>query len=469
MFAGQTEAAELWGMGSIRKPMMTTLVRTTETNRSPDRTPPSTLWLMAPVLLAAFTAPWSLIKPFGPFAVADLMLVLAIIATVPVIIVKRLPFSIPMWFLIPGIVIPICVLARLIDPPPYFWRVLRLQVQQYHPESFLKALIWLAALYIVPTAIIASAMIERRVVDWIMGAYVLGVVVSSVVALTDLFRLTSIAAHLNYNGLGLDIVYDWGGRRFPGLSDHPNTLGLTILISIPMVVYFMGQLDRKYQWAMGVALILLAGGLLASGSRAAQALAFPCLLVAVVIQTRKKKKETAKALSVTLLVGIATGVGLLLTVLRSDIANILRFTGEGAVGAEASNRDRLTIIQQSWNDWQTYPVFGAGIRHIVEAHSLPVQLLAAGGVVLAGGMVAYFVCILRDAWLLVKSGVPIARFLMVSIGIWLTYGMINNQLTDRELYFTVGCVAALVVLQRTSPEPPTTEPEDAESPVPAKV
>jgi hypothetical protein len=380
--------------------------------------------------------------------VADYLLVLSLLITIPLVVARNLPFEIPPWMLIPGVVIPVCVLIRQIDPPPY-WRAHRLPIQQYHPDSFTKALIWLAALYVVPVAIIAATVIERRVVEWVMGAYIGGVAISSVVAMTDLLGVTHVAGNLAYSGFGRTTVYVWDARRFSGLEDHPNHLGLSILISLPFVIYFMSRMRRR--WIPGIALIMLAGGLLASGSRGPQAVSLLCVLAAVLCLPNRRK--TVRAISFSVLTTIGLGLVLLYTILAGQRSKLLRFTGAGAEQARSGDTERLVLLKQGWNDWKTYPVFGAGIRHISEAHDIFLQLLAAGGVVLAVGMLVYFFCIVRDCWRLVRHGIDFSRFLMISIATWLTYGIVLNQLTEGELYFTVGCVAALVVTTNLSGSP----------------
>jgi len=397
---------------------------------------------VAPILLASFTCTWAIAKPFGgPFALSDYLLAVSLLITVPMVILGRLPFAIPGWIFIPGFVIPVCVLARQLDPAVHSWRVLRVQIQEDSRDSFQMAMIWLAALYVVPLAIIAAAAIERRVVDWVMGAYVAGVVVSCVVATTDMLRLTRIASVLNHHReVTNPLDYRWGERQ-AGLSDHPNMLGMVCVIALPIVVYFMSQ--RRWTWFSGVAFIAVYGGLLASGSRGAQAISLLTVLVAVLCLPTKR--TALRTLSVSILIMIMAGAVLLSTVLAQYRNWFLRFTGGGEPNeAQSSNENRLGLLEQAWSDFQRYPLFGAGIRHIGEAHNLYLQLLAADGVVLAAGVLAYFFCILRDCWDLSNRGVVLARFLLISIGTWLVLGMLQNQLVDRELYFTVGCVAALV-------------------------
>ena len=398
---------------------------------------------VAPLLLAAFTSTWSIVKPVGGLlAISDYLLALSLLITIPMVVLGNLPFAVPGWIFIPGVVIPVCVLVRQVDPPPYSWRVLRLHVQQAIPhESFGSALIWLAALYVVPLAIIAGAAIERQVVEWVMGAYVAGVAISCVVAMIDLSGLTNIANSLNYQrAIANPLDYQWG-ERHAGLAEHPNMLGLVCATSLPFVIYFMSRMRRT--WISGIAFIALSAGLLASGSRGAQAISLLTLLVAVLCLPNKR--TTIRAVSLSLSITIVVGVVLLYTVLAHSRSLLLRFTGGGAAHeAQSSNELRIAFIKQAWTDWQTYPLFGAGIRHINEAHNIYLQLLAAGGVVLTAGILAYFVWILRDCWRLSRHGIMLARFLMISIATWLVLGMIENEIVNRQLYFTVGCVAALV-------------------------
>jgi hypothetical protein len=407
---------------------------------------------VAPILLASLTSTWAIVKPFGGMlALSDYLLVLSLLITVPIVVLRKLPFGVPGWIFIPGLVIPVCVLARQLDPPVLSWRVLRVQIQEDSRDSFEMALIWLAALYVVPLAIIAAAAIERRAIDWVMGAYVSGVAISCAVATTDMLRLTHIASYLNqHREVANPLDYRWGERQ-AGLSDHPNMLGMVCVISLPFVIYFMSR--KRRTWVSGVAFVAIYGGLLASGSRGAQAISLVTILVSVLCLPNKR--TTIRTLSISVSIMIAAGVVLLSTVLAEYRRWFLRFTGGGQpYEAQSSNENRLGLLGQAWADFQRYPVFGAGIRHIGEAHNIYLQLLAAGGALLAAGMLAYLFCIIRDCWGLSNRGIVLARVLLISVGTWLVLGMIQNQLVDRELYFTVGCVAALVV---TTGSPPRLE------------
>lgn len=398
---------------------------------------------VAPILLASFTSTWAIVKPIaGPLALSDYLLALSLVITVPLLIIGKVPLAIPGWIFIPALVIPVCVLVRQIDPPKDHSNVSRLQIQLDNPDSLHHALIWLAALYVVPFAVIAAAAIERRVVEWVMGAYVAGVAVSCVVAITDMLGMTHIAAGLTYQqSAASPVQYDWQTTRYAGLSDHPNMLGMVCVISLPIVIYFMSRMRRT--WIPGMAFIALSAGLLASGSRGAQA--FSVMTVVVAVLCVPNRRAVVRAISFTMSIIVAGGVVSLFTVLADSRRWLLRFTGGGdPFEAQRSNESRLGLLEQGWGDFQQHPLFGAGLQHIAESHNIYLQLLAAGGVVLLMGMLAYFACILRDCWRLSRNGMMLARFLMTSIASWLVLGVIENEIVDRELYFTVACVAALV-------------------------
>jgi hypothetical protein len=413
---------------------------------------------VATLLAATLTSTWSIVKPVGgPLALSDYLLALSLLVTVPLLI-GSLPFAIPGWIFIPAPFILVCVLVRQFDPARESWRVLRLQVQADNPESFEKALIWLAALYVVPLAVIAGAAIERRVVEWVMAAYVAGVVISCVVAVTDTLGLTHIASTLTYDRVISNALdYRWGERQ-SGLADHPNMLGMVCVISLPMVIYFVSR--KRWTWISGMAFIALSAGLFVSGSRGAQAISVATVLASVLCLQAKRTAIRTLAASVSIM--NVAGVLLLFTILAEDRRWFFRFTGGGDLDeAQRSNESRVGLLEQAWMDFQRYPLFGTGIRHVSEAHNIYLQLFAAGGVVLAAGILTYVICILRDCWRLWSRGIIFARFLMVSIGAWLILGVAQNQIVDRELYFTVGCVAALVAATNLSrPLTPTISESD---------
>ena len=81
---------------------------------------------------------------------------------------------------------------------------------------------------------------------------------------------------------------------------------------------------------------------------------------------------------------------------------------------------------------------------MLDAHSIYLQILAAGGLLLASGMVLFWFGLVRAGWRL-RHVDPIAMFLVASVVVWLAVGLVENQLTDRYIYFPVAAIAAMTV------------------------
>jgi O-antigen ligase len=316
-----------------------------------------------------------------------------------------------------------------------------MQLYGYYPDDVTKALFWLFAILFVPSAVIACMAIDRRSAVWTMGAFVTGTTLSSGVAIADLIGLTPNIGRALGQSTQICLykcINAGSGARMNGLTDHPNTLGITAAISIPIAIYFMSTMHRK--WIAAIALVVLFGGILASGSRGAQAAAPLCALIAVLWTPKDPSLGHARSI-VTL--GTVLGGFAILLILPSRVRQSLFRIFEGSPDASGSNSERFTLLRAALADWQAHPVFGSGIRHIVEAHNIYLQFLASGGVVLAMSMLIYFFLVLRASWQLSSQGIAYARFLMISIGTWLVLGLVENAVADRYLYYSVGCVAAL--------------------------
>lgn len=393
------------------------------------------------VLLAALTAPWTGVKLPSGGAPADVLIVLSLGVIALMVVFGDLRFSIPVWPLFPCVAIATCVLVRHLDPSPAYVRVLRMQIYGYYPDDITKALFWFFAILFVPTAIVACSAIDRRAPVWTMGAFVVGTTVSSAVAIGDLIGLTphigrflgestQICTYTCFNA--------GGGVRMNGLTDHPNTLGITVAISVPVAVYFLATMQRK--WIPAVSLVLLFGGILASGSRGAQAVTPLCALASVFCIPKGRSVGRIRSIAI---IGMIVGGVVALLALPTQVRQRLFRAFSGSSDAAGSDSERLRLFRAAIADWQAHPVFGSGIRHLVEAHNIYLQFLASGGLVLAMAMLVYFLLILHDSWQLSSQGLIYARFLMISLGTWLVLGLVENAIADRYLYYAVGSIAAL--------------------------
>ncbi len=405
---------------------------------------------IALIMMAAATATWGLIKfPMG--GVADMFLLAAIGLAGIATLFGDLRFKLPWWVFVPPVAILICVIVRQLDATPYYLRVLRYQVTYYKPESVVKGAFWIFAMLAVPLGIAACTGWDRRVPRWVMGSYVTGVAISSLVALTDLAGLTHVSEGIGYASNNL---------RQPGLTEHPNTLGFTCVISIPFVVYFISTVKRKWQWLPALAFIILLGGVAATGSRGAQVMV-PVVLLGSFLFV-KNKRETARTVALAVSGALLVAVTLLITVLPANIRDDLYRFGSSTSATQNSNDDRLILLRLAVGDFSRYPIFGAGIRHVVEAHNIYLQILAAGGVVLGIAMLVYWGAILFDCWTLGRLDNSFGYYLLISIIAWMILGAIENQLTDRHFYYTVGCIAAISAFRSTPDEESSVFPPPAQ-------
>lgn len=378
-------------------------------------------------MLAALSATWNNVT-FGGIQIADLFLVVVFGSILLQVAFGELRFPIPGWIWAPVAAMLVCVTVRAASPPPDAYFSFRYQTADVVPGSIVKAFFWVLALVGVPVAIIACSALSSNAPKWIAGAFLTGVVGSSAVAVSDLSGFTSIAASLGYESNNV---------RQVGLAGHPTTLGLICVIAVPLTIYFMAS--RGLRLLAVVSLIVLTGGVFASGSRGAQA-ALPIAVIAAVAMS-PLRKTLFKWFAVSALAAVAVGAGLLWKLKPDVLAELLRFKGSG--GGGASDSDREILASQALHDFSEFPVFGLGIKHVIEAHSIYLEVISAGGIVLGIGMLVYWGGAVFAAWRGRNDIDGLGTALLASLGVWLALGAIQNQLTDRYLYYTVGCIAAL--------------------------
>jgi O-antigen ligase len=210
-------------------------------------------------------------------------------------------------------------------------------------------------------------------------------------------------------------------------------------IAAPLAVHFIN--DSRHRWLPSIALVLLCGGVVASGSRGAQVV-FPATVLAAFVVSAHKKK-VMRRLAVTLGAAIFGGLIFLMQLAPGDL---FRFNGNGkSADSDSARRD---LMVQAWHDFKDYPIFGVGVKHITEGHDIYLQLMSAGGYVLLAGMLIYWFGTFRSCRLATRSGDALGPYLMTSVIAWLGIGAIENALTDRFLYYAVGCAAALAATHR---------------------
>lgn len=380
------------------------------------------------VLAASFTATWTGLYLAG-FQPADMFLFMALIVVAALVVFGALRFAIPWWIWPPVVALMSGAAVRAFSPVPAVFFAPRLQVPDSVPGGILKSVFWIVALVGVPVAVAGCSAIEARTVRWMGASFLGGVSASSLVSLTDLLGFTHIAVFFGSR--------DYGARQ-TGLAGHPNTLGVACVIATPLAIYFASETRTRLPALLSLG--LLCGGVVASGSRGAQVV-LPIAALATVFLSPCRRGEMLGRLALGAFVATAIGVAASTTMSPSDIAGLLRFGSSS--GTSGSNSDRLTLADQALNDVSQYPFFGIGVNHISEAHDIYLQLLSAGGLVLVLGMFSFWGGLMSSGISGMRANVLMAPALTVSIMAWLMLGVIENQLTDRFLYYSVGGIAAI--------------------------
>lgn len=383
------------------------------------------------LLLGAFTTTWGGLRILPAGQIGDVFISLALVLVIILVIFGDLRFSTPVWVWIPPFAVVIATAVRWFDPIPASTIMFRYVLPPYALNNFPRAGLWIAALIVVPIVVCACIRITDRTPQLVMGAFCAGVCVSSAVALSDLMGFTRIASTY---GIGNDVQ-----TRQPGLSTHSVMFGFTCIIAIPMALYFLHTL-RRHRWIPVIALALLYGGALASGSRGAQAASVVVLIAALIVAPNKRAAIRGTA------IGLGLTAVVLITIVQLFVGDILtsifRFGTTNSDTGE-SDWERSILARQAVDDILTYPIAGRGMKSIVDAHSIYLQIFSSGGIIVGFAMLIYWFWMLKDAWQLSKRGHQIARYLFVVIGAWLVMGVIQNVLTDRLLFYSVGCIAAM--------------------------
>lgn len=288
---------------------------------------------------------------------------------------------------------------------------------------------WLAALLILPALIVAVAQRREHYIRWICIGWMFGVVVSACVAITDYLHITAIGVQL----IGFENI---SGRQ-SGLSTHPNSLGVACALALPVALMLT---ERRRVLGPLTGLILL-GGAFVSGSRGAQAGCLLALALTFAVLRPSRRAILRFLLAAAMVLSVMTA---LRPALLKRAAALIRFSS-AQVGVAESNQERDLLALQAHLDFQSHPFAGIGLGAITYAHSIYLQLLSAGGLLLFLGFTIYLLGALRSSWHHRKCPNPVSAHLWVSTVTWITMGMVENQLTDRYLYVPIGCIAAIQI------------------------
>lgn len=378
------------------------------------------------LLLTAFASTWTGLAVAG-MKPSDLTLALATLAATPVLLRTR----VPSWVLVGmGTLILVTAIHLWLPISPMYmlgrYQLPRLPGTRPPTSAVLVSIQWSIALFILPwlTRALCGGSIRR--VERLLVAWLLGAVVSVLFALSDALRFTHVASTLTHGALT-------AGRQ-SGLAAHVNHFGFACAIAVPISIFLIAR-DRKLLGISTLALLVI--GSLLSGSRGAQlGTVSACVLSAMCTHHgRRLLPPIIWGASLSAVVAFTFWPGLV-----GSFTDLVRF---GDPSAYVSDEARAMAARQSIEDFRTHPIAGIGFEVLNEAHSLLLEVLATGGVVLLVGLIVYYSGAVRSGFRAHRAGYALAGFAVASVATFLLMGLFQNQIADRYLYIPIAAICAI--------------------------
>nr|WP_285600109.1 O-antigen ligase family protein [Kineosporia sp. NBRC 101731] len=375
---------------------------------------------MLPMLAFALTSTWGGLRA-GPLMLCDVFLTLAALMLGIETISTRTPLSVPRWVWVGTVAVITSMSTHVWLPTDPSYIFSRGGPPQANATQVITGLQWLAAFFMLPMLVIFLGRRRERYLGYLMWAWALGAAISALIAGSDMLGVTQI-------GVNFVEFVNTSGRQ-NGLQSHANNMGVGCALATPVALYLLG----RSRFAGSFLLAALGIGVVASGSRGSQVGYVVAILLSVLLAARDRRTLLRLSSLLVLIVIVMD-----LPPIKALWLPLMRF---GAAG-EASDVGRLEYRDQAILDIQTRPIDGIGIDYITSSHSIYLQMLSSGGIILGLGCAAYFGGMLRVAWRLRGPERPHISVLLSSTIIWLGVGIIENQLTDRYLYVPVALIAA---------------------------
>ncbi len=369
-----------------------------------------------PILLAAFalTCQWGAV-PFGPLQASDVLL--AVMGAT--LLLRRCKFQrVPLALKILLGAMAISTVVALVFPPSTSYLSSRVKLMQpggslgrsaldvgfLGPWAFLTkfALATLVSGSVVRACVRNSDTVFRLLRWWVAGACL-----SAIVAV--------LQARTGWTPVG--DVSDVG-LRARGLTPHPNTCAFWCVATIPFLAVFY---ERRHYWVWSAgALTALWAGLLATDSRSGLATGLLATMMLPFLIWKAPRAAVTSVVGLLILLPIAGSAGVWL-------ANSTRLAG-----SERSDVGRSMVYHQSILDFEQNPLFGLGLSKVSGAPSVPLSLLAGGGIVVCGAYSLFIVWLLGTQWR--GRGNLFVRCSLSSTIVMLVVMTVQNTVLDRAQY-----------------------------------
>lgn len=283
------------------------------------------------------------------------------------------------------------------------------------------------------------AWLYRALSIWILFATLNGLS-----GLLDLVGLTQVYRWLDVQTLFPYVVYP--DRAF-GLTTYPNHYGLACAMALPVALALAALTSgwRRLGYITGV--LVLAAGVLASGSRAM--LLASVIVALVLIPWSRVLGRIYLALGGMLVVAFAALMLIEPSLLSKVTLSWHRLVGAVSVGE--SDALRVEHYGQTVQHIVSSPVLGSGFSGVRYAHNIYVQVLQAGGLIGLTGMAIYVLGYLSTALSLSRGLIDwrwslTVKAIAASALVWLVSGLVQNAIYDRYLYLPVGFLFSMIII-----------------------
>lgn len=278
--------------------------------------------------------------------------------------------------------------------------------------------------------------------------------------------------HFIFKFLPFSIVTDFVSTRASATFDNPLILAAYLIIILPVSIYSLFELKKKWQRVtVGVCVLLIFGGIAATYSRGAY-LAVIVMLVVLMFLGKRQAMGIAALFAGILLILPQSVYQRLFAILQLDVSTVTRlaiwggclkvFTENPLFGVGAGTENVTNLLQNR---------FGINQPH---AHSLYFELLVEGGLISILFFVAVLSLLVYDLFYLLRSGRKWRRMgvaYLASLAGFLVFSVFEFSLqTPKELqYFMLflGLVEASKRLCQKSMAEQNIPPEPLEETPPA--
>jgi hypothetical protein len=392
---------------------------------------------------ASFTSPWTGIRIAG-INVADYLLVAATVSTLLIAIRQGRKLPIFLWAALPPLTLLVIAAVNTIVRGHSLWSermadewVVGSAVGAGYGGAVPLVLRMALAITAVAAIVVGAAAVAgngRVIVERIIRAWAIGAAVSAV------YGVLSLSLLGNRSPLsGTPFLYQFiSESRATGLASHPNSFGQTVAVALPVLIYMIGGTSGIRRMAM-VALVAVSGyAIVLSGSRADIVLGFGLAAATVSWLALSRKR---------LLPWVPFALAALLPLLLLTMPAFTNFTRFSNESGHLSTRERSTSLEIGFDLFGTNPVFGAGVGSW-GAEMVPLIVLTSGGIVyfaLFYGSLARPIC-----W---RSRLPRTTFvqmLTISALAVLAFGLVNNAIVERYLYWPFAALFALSLINTGS-------------------